>query len=374
MSEAERVREQVIVKLEAIEELLQEADDLEAATTIQRAIDELQSGRESSGVTLTAVKKPLEGLLQTASTTATVVASASGEAISTVATQADRVRQGIVSATEKVVNTSLELGSSVASSSVAKGTIAGVGVASQALSGYTANLDWSMVDPTKYLYAGTRGISRGMEEARLVWETLPMQLRALGPEELSKRLEGFDWSHGVPHSQGGGPEADNGLFELASLNRSRGAERMTVGEVRAAQEVLVDQAFRASLVETASRVVSGALIGATVSCVVGCLEHGLEYQHGDIDRDEMLRRIGRSVAISAGVGATVSGVMSIVALSFPSLIPLAAPLMVPLAVIGFCAMGVKVVQLSKEWYELLRRVEDQEVKPLIPIPMLESEG
>ena len=368
VSESERVRGQVIIQLEAIEVVLQEASDFDGVATIQRAIEELQSGVESSDRTLTAVTRPFENLLQSASSAATVVTTASGEVLSTVVAHADRVKQGIGRATAVVADTTREIGG------IAQGAIAGVGVAGQALSGYATNLDWSTIDPTKYLYAGTRGISRGMEEAQLVWQSLPEQLRAIGPEELSKRLDGFDWSHKVPHSQGGGTEAKNGIFELASVNRARGDTHMTKHELIAAKEVLADQAFQAALVETASRVARGALIAATVACVVSCLEHGLEYQRGDIERDEMFRRIGRAVAVSAGTGATVSGVMSIVALSFPALIPLAAPIMIPLAVIGFSALGVKVVQLSKEWYELMRGAEEQEVKALIPVPMLESKG
>ena len=75
------------------------------------------------------------------------------------------------------------------------------------------------------------------------------------------------------------------------------------------------------------------------------------YQRGDITRDEMFQRMGRTVAKSASAGAAVSGVMAIVALAFPDLIPLAAPLMIPLAVLGFCAVGGKVVHLGKGWHE-----------------------
>ena len=68
------------------------------------------------------------------------------------------------------------------------------------------------------------------------------------------------------------------------------------------------------------------------------------------------RQLGLAVTKSAGVGAAVSGLMAIVALAFPALIPLAAPVMAPLAVLGFCAVGGKVVRLSKGWYELYRDV------------------
>ena len=364
-TKADGEREPAIVKLKETERNLGEAGDPEIMEASRRAIGELEDDSELRGRPRTVAKAAGDRLSQAATAAGTFLEAASDATIAAVAAQTARAGYGVAGAKEVVVDKAGELRRSAVA-----GVAAGVGVASQALSRLAENLDWSTVDPAQYLYAGTRGVSRGMEEARLVWESIPEQLRALGPEELTKRLDGFDWSHKFPHSEGGGIEASNGVFELAGLNRSRGAELMTVDEVLAAQQVLADQAFRAVLVETASQAFTGAVVGAAVACVIGCLEHGLEYQRGNIDRDEMLRRIGRSVAISSGVGATVAGVMAIMALSFPALIPLAAPLMVPLAVLGFCAVGVKVARLSKEWYELFRRVEDREILGIIPVAML----
>ena len=152
---------------------------------------------------------------------------------------------------------------------------------------------------------------------------------------------------------------------------------MTGIEVEAAQQVLSEQAFQAALNEAASQAFTGAAAGAAVGCVLACLEHGLEYQRGKITRDEMFRRIGRTVAKSAGVGAAVSGVMAVVALAFPALIPLAAPLMIPLAVLGFCAVGGKVIHLGKGWYELLQGVDVRQrlsVVPVATVPVPEPAG
>ena len=243
-------------------------------------------------------------------------------------------------------------------SSGASGIAAGFTVANETLTEFARNLDWNTINPSQYLYVGTRGISRGMEEARIVWESIPEQLRALGPEELARHLDGFDWSHVVPHIRGGGSEAANGLFERASVNRSRGAEQMTGAEIAAAVNVLSDVAFDAALNKVASSAFSGAMAGIAVSCVVSCLEHGLEYQRGKITKKEMYQRIAGNMTRSAGCGGAVSGVMAVVALAFPALIPLAAPLMMPLAVLGFCAVGGKVVHLGKGWYELYQSVSD----------------
>ena len=148
---------------------------------------------------------------------AVVRSGAAGVAASLAATSAaavPRLRSGSEAATAALRS---------GGAGVAAGVAVGFSTAHGALTGFAENLDWSTIDPTKYLYAGTRGIYRGLEEARLVWESIPERLRALGPEEVGKRLEDFDWSHIVPHSQGGGNEASNGIFELAGSGPGRSA-------------------------------------------------------------------------------------------------------------------------------------------------------
>lgn len=241
----------------------------------------------------------------------------------------------------------------------ASGAAASFTVAHEALSDYVQSLDWTTIPTeyvTKFATAGTRGIDRSLEEARLVWESIPEQLRALGPEDLAERLKDFDWSHIVPHSKGGSNEASNGIFELAGLNRARGAQEMTATELQAAQDVLSQTAFKAALEEAASQMLSGAMVGAAISCVISCLELGLQYQRGEITKDEMYQGIGGAIAKSAGVGAAISGLVAVVSLAFPAVIPLAAPVMAPLAVLGFCAVGGKVVRLGKGWYEVYRDI------------------
>lgn len=80
------------------------------------------------------------------------------------------------------------------------------------LSRFKRNLNWSNIDPAKYLYAGTRGVSRGMVEAKKVWETIPSSIRARGHEALAHFLKGKDWSHVQPYSMGGNSAALNGIF------------------------------------------------------------------------------------------------------------------------------------------------------------------
>ena len=252
------------------------------------------------------------------------------------------------------------------------GPAAGLAVGQDTLSNLAFSLNWANVDPAKYLYAGTRGISRGMSEAHQVWRTIPESLRAAGPEAVAKHLSGFDWSHISPFSTGGSNDAANGIFESARLNRARGARAMTAKEIQAAHLALRGEAFLAALSATASRMFAGAGAGAAAGCVFAALEHGLEWQRGNIDRDELLRRIAKATGKSAGYGAAVSGLMVAVALAFPPIIPLAVHLAIPLAVMGFCTVGHKAVRLGVGWYEVLRepcaRQAPSAFKPVLALP------
>ena len=145
------------------------------------------------------------------------------------------------------------------------GSTAGLTVVHNAWLDFAANLNWANVDPTKYLYAGSHGISRGMEGAHSVWQSIPESLRATGPDAVAKHLVGLDWSHIVPFSAGGSNDASNGIFESAGLNRVRGARTMTPEEIRAAQQVLQGKAFSAALSATASRMFTGTGVAAACS-------------------------------------------------------------------------------------------------------------
>ncbi len=299
------------------------------------------------------VKDSAANVVDAASVTKDVVVDKTGKLARSAAAGVKDSAANVADAASTAKDVLVQKTSEVARSTAA-GTTAGLVVAYRALTGFAGNLDWNSIDPTLYLYAGTRGISRGLEEAHRVWETIPEQLRALGPEKVAEWLDGYDWSHIQPFSEGGSNDASNGIFELAILNQSRGASRMTATEIQAAQQVLASEAFKAVLSETARQAFTGALVGGAVSCVLACMEHGLDYQRHKITRDAMYRRIGQDVAKSAGVGAAISGLMTIMALAFPAIIPLATLLMIPFAVLGFLVVGGKFVRLGKDWFELLR--------------------
>ena len=142
---------------------------------------------------------------------------------------------------------------------------------------------------------------------------------------------------------------------------------MTAAEIEAASKVLAETAFVAALEDVASQMLGAALAGGAVSCVISVLECGLEYQRGDIAREEMHRRMGHAVTRSAGVAESVSGIIASVALAFAALIPLAAPLMMPLAALAICIVGGKVVRLGKGWHELHHEVWSRGRRGRVPM-------
>ncbi len=230
------------------------------------------------------------------------------------------------------------------------------------LSRFSLNLDWTNLDPTKYLYAGTRGTSRGLVEAQRVWETIPEQIRIAGPEATAKYLEGKDWSHIQAYSEGGSHSASNGLFENASLNRARGSDLMTPRELEAAQRVLQSDAFHATLLETAKCAMEGALTAAAIAAVMAVLEYGLQYQRREITEGELYRAIGKSIMAAGISGAAVSGLLAALAMAFPATVPVMSFLLVPLMVIGFSVLGLRLARLGKGWYEVY--LSEQPLRPL----------
>ncbi len=220
------------------------------------------------------------------------------------------------------------------------------------LSRYASNLDWSKVDPTKYIYAGTRGVGRSMEAAMTVWESIPAQIRAQGPVAVAKYLADKDWSHIYPYSLGGSDAPSNGIFEDAGTNRARGSAVMTPDELKTAQIVLQSDAFHVTLAQAVNNALRGGVMSAAILGVVAVLQHGLDYQHGLITETELYSLIGTTIAAAGLTGAAVGGLVTAVALSFPVMIPVIATISVPLAVIGFAALGAQLVNVGKGWYEV----------------------
>ncbi len=125
---------------------------------------------------------------------------------------------------------------------------------------------------------------------------------------------------------------------------------MTLDEVRAAQAVLRSEAFLITLQQTAINASKGAVITAAFLGAVAALELGLQWQQGEIDKDQFVVELGKTIGAAGLTGATISGLVTAMALAFPVLIPVIGYISVPLAVVGFAALTAKVVSVGKGWY------------------------
>ena len=220
------------------------------------------------------------------------------------------------------------------------------------IDGFTKSLDWSSIDPTKYLYAGTRGASRGMTEALRVWEQIPEQIRMRGPESTAEYLDGKDWSHIRAHSVGGSNLASNGIWEDADINRARGAEQMTGTEIAAAADVANSAAFRAALTSAAESALTGGFAGAAVAGLLAILEEFLRFQRREIDESTMWNAIGRRIARAAATGAVVAGLLTMAVMAFPALAPIAAWLLIPVSVLGLAMYASRLAAAAAGLYKV----------------------
>jgi len=80
----------------------------------------------------------------------------------------------------------------------------------------------------KFARAGVRDGMRNVLETAKVFESIPAQIRAQGPEAIRNFCQDKDWSHIQARVNGGGNEAANGIFEYFWVNRARGGKDMTV--------------------------------------------------------------------------------------------------------------------------------------------------
>ncbi|MYD42344.1 MAG: hypothetical protein F4W90_00460 [Gammaproteobacteria bacterium] len=173
-------RDTAILKLEDVKQDLLAANDIKAAEMIEQVISILASLGEFNDDTQTVVSTALANLGQAVSHAGSRLKNASDVTVATASQLVTQAGEGFANAKDLLVDKANEL----RRSTLVAGASSGLGIAAQTLTKFAENLDWSTIDPTKYLYAGTRGISRGMDQAMLVWESIPEPLRALDPEEL----------------------------------------------------------------------------------------------------------------------------------------------------------------------------------------------
>lgn len=229
-------------------------------------------------------------------------------------------------------------------------------VAGQTLMSFAHHLHFIELPPHLISYLRIAGGDwKNLLQAKGLWETIPPQIRAGGPEETLRFLSGKDWSHRVPRSQGGPTTADNGIFELRLLNRSRGARVMTDKEIVAARRVIQSEVIGSVARQTLGAMAKGAIIGVIVGALFACLECGLQYAEGEISLEEMVTKIMRRSLFAGGLSFVITGLLVGLGLIFPGLIPLLIVPMYIVQIVGLVFLAKHAVSLGKRYWALLER-------------------
>ncbi len=229
-------------------------------------------------------------------------------------------------------------------------------VAGQTLNSFAHHLRFINLPPhlTTYLQ-NAGGDWKSLLQAKGLWETIPPQIRAGGPKETLRFLNGKDWSHHVPRSQGGPTTADNGIFELKLLNRSRGPRTMTGREIAAARAAIGSDVFVSVVRQTLGAMVKGAIISVIINGIFACLECGLQYAEKKITWEAMVTKIIKRILIAGGLSFVITGILVGLGLLFPGLIPLLAVLIFVAQIVGLVFLAKHAVSLAKRYWALLER-------------------
>ena len=214
------------------------------------------------------------------------------------------------------------------------------------------NLDFYQLPQSlinKYRYAGAA--YRSLDDASSIWRTIPEALRREGPDALRRVQSGKDWSHFIPRSAGGSDLANNGIFEKASLNRSRGATIMTAAEIQTARQVLNEPALRSAIRQTAQITLLGTSVVLVVAATLVVLEYGLQYRDGAITRREFFEKVIARLVVTGATAIFVTGIVVGLTFFFPVLIPILSALTIPMAVASFLLMGIRFYRLGQEWLD-----------------------
>lgn len=198
-----------------------------------------------------------------------------------------------------------------------------------------------------FQHAGAQYRPVGMAES--VWQTIPDSIRMAGPDTVREFLHTRDWSHFIPRSQEGGNSAGDGIFESLMLNRSRGAQPMTSGEILEAQEALRSAALKQMMENALEVTLTAGLTAIAVTAVLSIMENGLRYKKGELDQKGLYARVFKETIKSASVSVAVSGLIIGLVMVFPPLMPILSAISLPLAILGFSMLGYRFYQLSAEW-------------------------
>ncbi|MEG4805206.1 hypothetical protein QUB63_31775 [Microcoleus sp. ARI1-B5] len=193
----------------------------------------------------------------------------------------------------------------------------------------------------KFARAGVRDGMRNVQEAAKVFESIPAQIRAQGPEAIRNFCQDKDWSHIQARVNGGGDEAANGIFEDFWVNRARGGADMTVEELAVAKQVLADAAFKAAVAEIVGAAVKGAIAAAVIELVFSILENSLLCVEGKITQSQLVQQVAAATAKAGIAGGAITAILLTLCMIFPPIAGVLGAAAVPLAVAGIGFMGIR---------------------------------
>lgn len=193
----------------------------------------------------------------------------------------------------------------------------------------------------KFSRAGVRAEVRNLQQAAQVFESIPAQIRAQGPEAIRNFLQDKDWSHIKAHINGGGSEANNGIFENFRVNRKRGGVDMNPKELAAAKKVLASAAFKTAVAEIVGVTLKGAIVAGVIELVFSLLENSLLYVEGKITQSELVKTVATATAKAAIAGGVITAILLTVCMIFPSIATLLGAVAIPLGVVGIGFMGIR---------------------------------
>jgi hypothetical protein len=193
----------------------------------------------------------------------------------------------------------------------------------------------------KFARAGVRDGMREVQEAAKVFESIPAQIRAQGPEAIRNFCKDKDWSHIQAHVNGGPSEAANGIFEYFWVNRARGGADMTAAELAVAKQVLADAAFKAAVAEIVGAAMKGAIAAAVIELIFSILENSLLCVEGKITQSELVEQVATATAKAGIAGGVITGILLTLCMIFPPIAALLGAAAMPLAVAGIGFMGIR---------------------------------
>ncbi len=193
----------------------------------------------------------------------------------------------------------------------------------------------------KFARAGVRDGMRNVLETAKVFESIPAQIRARGPEAVREFCQDKDWSHIQARVNGGGNEAANGIFEYFWVNRARGGKDMTAEELAAAKQVLTAAAFKAAVAEIVGAVAKGAIAAAVIELVFSILENSLLCVEGKITQSQLIEQVAADTAKAGIAGGVITGILLALCMIFPPIAGVLGAAAVPLAVAGIGFMGIR---------------------------------